>query len=58
MISSYLKTKFSKKYDIVHALDGFPHGFVSTISSFGLRKKIFITDHGEVIQIYLREKNF
>ncbi len=35
-----------KKYEIVHALDGWPYGFIAVIASLGLNKKIIITAVG------------
>ncbi|MDP3800220.1 MAG: glycosyltransferase family 4 protein [bacterium] len=35
--------KTFKKFDIIHALDGWPHGFLATVASIGLKKKIIIT---------------
>lgn len=35
-----------KKYDIIHALDGWPYGFIATLASIGLNKKVIITAIG------------
>ena len=35
-----------KKYDIIHALDGWPYGFIAVLASVGLNKKIIITAIG------------
>jgi teichuronic acid biosynthesis glycosyltransferase TuaC len=35
-----------KKYDIIHALDGWPYGFIASFASIGLNKKIIITAIG------------
>ncbi len=32
-----------KKYDIIHALDGYPYGVVAAIAAVGLKKKLIIT---------------
>jgi phosphatidyl-myo-inositol dimannoside synthase len=41
----HLRSLF-KKYDLIHALDGYPYGFVAVMSTIGLGKKIFITGIG------------
>ncbi|MBI2024659.1 MAG: glycosyltransferase family 4 protein [Candidatus Harrisonbacteria bacterium] len=35
-----------KKYEIIHALDGWPYGFLAVLGAFGLRKKVIITAIG------------
>jgi phosphatidylinositol alpha-1,6-mannosyltransferase len=35
-----------KKYDIIHALDGWPYGFIAVLASIGLGKKVIITAIG------------
>ena len=35
--------KTFKRFDIIHALDGWPHGFLTVLASVGLKKKIIIT---------------
>ncbi|MEK7629047.1 MAG: glycosyltransferase family 4 protein [Patescibacteria group bacterium] len=35
--------KILKDFDIVHALDGWPHGFLATLATIGLKKKVIIT---------------
>lgn len=35
-----------KKFDIIHALDGWPYGFIAIVCSIGLKNKIIITGIG------------
>lgn len=35
-----------KKFDIIHALDGWPYGFIAVFCSIGLKKKVIITAIG------------
>lgn len=35
-----------RQCDVVHAMDGFPYGFIAVLASIGLRKKIIITAIG------------
>lgn len=35
-----------QKYDVIHALDGWPYGVIAAIASLGLKKKVIITAIG------------
>jgi glycosyltransferase involved in cell wall biosynthesis len=35
-----------KRYDIIHALDGYPFGVMAAVAAFGLRKRLLITAIG------------
>lgn len=35
-----------KKYDVIHALDGWPYGFIAALAAWGLKKKLIITAIG------------
>lgn len=38
--------KVFREYDIIHALDGWPYGFIAVLASIGLGKKVIITAIG------------
>lgn len=49
-----------KKHDIIHALDGWPYGFIAALASFGLKKKLIVTavGTGAVRPLYLFPKRW
>lgn len=47
LILKFFKIRtFFKRFDLIHALDGWPYGFIAVIASWGLGKKIIITAVG------------
>jgi len=38
--------KFIKKYDIIHALDGYPYGMIAALANIGINKKLIINGIG------------
>lgn len=60
-VSSYFKVRrVLKENDIVHALDGWPYGFLAIAASLGLKKKVVITavGSGAVAPLYSWRKRF
>lgn len=46
-ITSFFRLRsFFKNYDVVHALDGYPYGFLAVLSTLGLGNKVYITAIG------------
>ena len=47
LLFSLLKIRaIFKKYDIIHALDGWPYGIIAALASLGLKRKLIITAVG------------
>jgi phosphatidylinositol alpha-1,6-mannosyltransferase len=46
--------KYLKHCDIIHALDGYPHGIIAALANFGLKKRLIITVLGThaVVPLY------